>query len=124
MGVVGSYDLRNVIFIMKAEMYFCDIKIYYVNIEAMYPLSSAKNTTFISGAMGYGGINILSNNISYWDSYERGGGLFLFAGGGYLLNRNANVSLKFAGNLYTPVFKVGGTVPVGVMFTTTLLFGR
>jgi len=123
-GFAGSYDMRNVIFNMKAEMYFSDIKIYYVNIEAMYPLSTRKNTGFLSGAMGYGGVNILNNDNNYWDSYHRETGLFLFAGGGYLMNRNSNVALKFSGNLYTPFFKVNTTVPVGILFTTTLLFGR
>lgn len=123
-GITGSYDMRDLIFNMKAEMYFSDIKIYYINIEAMRPLSSAKNAAFISGAMGFGGVNKVIEPTNYFNSSVSEGGLFLFAGGGYLMNRNSNVSLKFAGNFYTPVFKVDGTIPMGVLFTTTLLFGR
>lgn len=124
-GMVGSYDMRDFIFNIKGEMYFSDINVYYFSIEAMKPLSSAKNTAFVSGAMGYGGIDKrIDPTMYYFNSSITEGGLFLFAGGGYLMNRNSNVSLKFSGNIYTPVFEVDGTVPVGILFTTTILFGK
>lgn len=124
-GLTGSYDMRDFIFNIKAEMYFSDINVYYFSIEAMKPLSSAKNSAFISGAMGYGGIDKkIDQDVYYFNSSITEGGLFLFAGGGYLMNRNSNVSLKFSGNVYTPIFKVDGSVPVGILFTTTILFGK
>jgi TolB-like protein len=120
-GIVGSYDLRNVIFNLKAEAFFSDITIYYLNIDAIYPLSTAKSSAFLSAAMGYGGIGIKNDNSTtpYSD-----GGLFIFAGGGYVFNRNSNVSLRLSGSIYTPFFKVDGKMPAGILLTTTLLFGR
>jgi hypothetical protein len=124
LGIVGSYDMRDVIFNMKAEAFFSDVTIYYINIDAIYPLSTGKNSAFLSGAMAYGGINLKKDIGTYYNNNNSGGGLLLFAGGGYLINRNSNVSLRFSGNFYTPFFKVDGTLPMGILFTTTLLFGR
>jgi hypothetical protein len=133
-GVVGSYDMRNLIFNIKGELYFSDADIYYFDIDAIYPFSSLKNSAFLSGGMGYGGVTLTSNQpitssytlvpYSYSDTQTSEGGLLLFAGGGYLLNRNSDVSVRFAGNFFFPLFKVGTTIPVGVLISTTLLFGK
>jgi hypothetical protein len=127
-GAVGSYDMRNMIFNIRAEMFFSDIKLYYFDINALYPFNSGKNSPFVLGGMGYGGCTMKStkdyNIYNYEYNYNSGSGLYLFGGGGYLFNRNAEVSLRFGGNFYFPLFKVDGKIPAGILFTTTLLFGR
>jgi hypothetical protein len=128
-GLMGSYDMRNFIFNIKAEAYFSDVSVYYFNIDALYPLNSKKNTPFINGGMGYGGVSIYHKNENtnmYMNSTTRNadGGLILFAGGGYIINRNSDVSLRFSGNLYAPLFQVNNTMPLGLLFTVSLLFGR
>jgi len=129
-GIQGSYDMRNVIFNIKAEAYFSDSKVYYFDIDAIYPFTSRKSSPFISGGMGYGGVTLVTSGpqptgiyIGNPNSHSEGG-LILFAGCGYLLNRNSDVSLRFAGNVYAPLFKVENVMPVGILFTTTLLFGK
>jgi hypothetical protein len=127
-GIMGSYDIRDFIFDVKAETYFSDVDVYYFNINAIYPLSTKKNSPFISGGLGYGGISITkqnTNNSSYQTTETNSSsGLLLFAGGGYIVNRNSDVSLRFSANLYTPFYNVGNDLPVGVLFSISLLFGR
>jgi TolB-like protein len=128
-GLMWSYDMRDIIFNLRAETYFSDAKVYYFDIDAIYPFNSLKNSPFVLGGMGYGGINLKrkateTSGYNYYTS-DSDGGLILFAGGGYLLNRNSDVALRFSGNFYFPLFDVGKTnMPVGFLFTTTILFGR
>lgn len=126
-GIMGSYDTRNVIFNLKGELYFSDVNIYFFSIDALYPFSQRNNSPFVSGGMGYGGIRIEKESLDYSGSFNNtesysDSGLFLFGGLGYLLNRNSDVSLRFSGNFYVPSFKLQNQFPVGVLFSTSLLF--
>lgn len=128
-GFVGSYDSRSVIFNINANAFFSDVKVYYIDIDAMYPFSSLKNSAYVMGGMGYGGVSIKANKSSaefnsYYYDYDNAGGLLLFTGFGYILNRNSNVSVRFGGNLFFPLFKVNSKYPAGFLISTTILFGQ
>jgi hypothetical protein len=127
-GLIWTYDSRNFIFDFKGEAYFGDVKIYSISIDGLYPLSSRKNTPFVCAGTGYGGITIKNNNnpnLGLIPDYSSGNGLFLSAGGGYILNRNSDVSFQLSAKFLAPLFDVpGNSFPAGIMISTTLLFGR
>lgn len=128
-GVMASYDSRNIILDIKGEMYFSDVDMYFLSLDALYPFSPENSTPYLLGGLGIGGINVVFENErnntypEYWPS-ERGGGLLLFLGGGYIINRQSNVNLRLGGRAFMPMFKVGKQTAPGIMFNVSILFGR
>ena len=131
-GIMGCYDSRNVIFDLKGEFYFSDVNIYYLGLDALYPLTRNKNTPFIGGGLGWGGIKATENTTGYsyyYPPYQEppqysGSGLLFSAGGGYIINRNSNISMRFSGEIMVPAFTVNNSLPVSIMIKITLLIGR
>ena len=114
-GILTSYDNRNIIYGLDASAYFHeDDGEGHIAITMDYPFTSAKNTGYIGGGLGYG-------FISVWDETDpniesSNGGLILMAGGGYILNRTASVRLIFGSRLLIPLFKVNDKVTPGINF--------
>jgi len=127
-GAVFSYDSRNWIVDVTGEMYFGDAGIYDFNVAMTYPFTSKMHGPFASGGLGFGGISYKETKINFYgDPYPdptSTGGLMLFAGGGYLINRNSNVNVRIGAQAFVSGFKAQGIIPVGIMFNITVLFEK
>lgn len=129
-GLLYSFDNRGFIFDVKGKLFFSDVDIYSINFDALYPLTHKSSSFYLSGGLGYGGITITnkeSNNYpsSYYSSPNSGSGLTLTGGMGYLMNRNSDVMVRFGAEIDVPLFTVSNNnLPVAVLITATMLFGR
>ena len=122
-GCMYQYDTRNLLLDLTGELYFSDVNLYFMSIQAWKPFSNTSNTPFAGGGIGYGGVTIQKKvDVNSYTTENGQGGLMLFAGGGYLLNRDATVSLRFNGRLFVPLFKVYSEVPAGVLVSVAILF--
>lgn len=122
-GCMYQYDTRNLLLDLTGELYFSDVNVYFMSIQAWKPFSNASNTPFAGGGIGYGGVSIQKKvDVNSYTTEDGQGGLMLFAGGGYLLNRDATVSLRFNGRVFVPLFKVYSEVPAGVLVSVAILF--
>ena len=144
-GLLASYDNRDVIFDISGNLYFSAIDIYYLKISAKYPFWDKANTPYIDGGLGFAGISNMKKYeysdygfINQEKYTKTGGGLMLFAGGGYILKRNSNVQLQLNGNIFYSAFNVDNVFqqtsnanhpeisdlnnPFGLMFNIIILF--
>jgi hypothetical protein len=124
-GAVWQYDTRNLILDITGEMYFSNVNVFSLSINSWKPITSKPSTFFAGGGLGFGGIVVDTYEPDYtYEGYNSSSrsGIILYAGGGYLINRDATVSLRLSGKAYLPAFKVEGVVPAGVLFNITLLF--
>jgi hypothetical protein len=131
---VFSGDMRTIIFDIKGNLYFSDIKLYNVSIHINYPFSQGKSTPFLGGGLGYGGTTMTSSEekttqnwdgstYTYTDETNRSGaGLSLFAGGGYIFNRTSNINLRLNANFFFSCYKVDGGFPAGILLSMSVLF--
>ena len=128
-GVMASYDSRNLILDIKGEAYFSDVDFYFLSLDALYPLTDRNHTPFVLGGLGIGGMDVYFENepiqgIYYNYDPHHSGGLLLFLGGGYIINRHSEVNLRLGARTFLPVFRVDGQYAPGVLFNATILFGR
>ncbi|HRY99461.1 MAG TPA: hypothetical protein P5550_10440 [Bacteroidales bacterium] len=127
-GVMATYDSRNIILDMKGETYFTgDPKVYFISLDALYPLNDENATPFLLGGLGLGGMNIpwyQDDNHLYWYDNHRNGGLMLFFGGGYLINRHSDVNLRLGARGMIPFFEVDDQLAPGILLNATINFGR
>lgn len=129
-GVKFSYDTRDLLLDLNGELYFQDIRIYNFNIAALYPFSKKKNTPYIGGGLGYGGMTITKEEkapnddypYNYYNKNVNGGGLSFFAKGGYLFNRTSDVNVRIEGGPYITTYEIDDQVPYGFMLNMVLSF--
>ncbi len=128
LGAVFSYDSRNWIVDVTGEMYFGDAGIYDFNVAMTYPFSAKMHGPFASGGLGFGSISYTEKQTDFYgNAYSdkrNNGGLMLFAGGGYLINRTSNVNVRIGGQAFVSGFKAQGVIPVGILFNITVLFEK
>ena len=122
LGAIYQYDVRNLLLDLSGEIYSSNVKLDFISINAWKPFSDMGNTWFAGGGMGYVGITLQSGTETNMLSDNSSSGLLFFAGGGYLLNRNASTSLRFTTRLFVPTFKVGSYFPSGILITAAILF--
>jgi len=115
LGILTTYDNRNVIYGLDISYFSHDQNSeYHLAITADYPFSSSKNTAYIGGGLGFGGMTIYDENDPLTD-YSNGG-LLLMAGGGYIFNRTASVRLILGTRILVPLYKVNDKVMPGINF--------
>jgi hypothetical protein len=120
-----SGDLRTVIIDIKGSMYFGDVQMYDLSLHANFPLSNKRNTPFLSSGLGFGTTYLLKYrniNPNDYSTSLNSTGLTLFAGGGYILNRNSDINVRFNANAFFSMYKIDNTFPFGVLIGMTLLF--
>jgi len=126
-GLLATYDVRDVIFDLEGDFLFGDIKSYGVRISGLYPFKSSKNTPFVGGSIAWSGISATYKNSyydysNYYSNNRSGGGLALYANGGYIFNRNASVNFRVTGSFVLPTYKVGDKYPVGGQLGGAIIF--
>lgn len=155
-GLMASYDVRDIIFDIGGNAYFSSIDMYYLSLKVNYPFAEKRHTPYLGGGLGFGGMNIkkeyeyevkqkdyLTGDTTTYTYTEtgrkRGNGLMLFAGGGYILNRNSNVQLRIGGDVFFSLFDIDKftqwntsqskasindiKAPIGIIINMTILFG-
>jgi hypothetical protein len=114
-GILTTYDNRNVIYGLDANLFLTSNNtLGYLAITADAPFTTAKNTGFAGGGLGFGWLSIQDavNSISG----DVRSGLMLFAGGGYILNRTSSVRLIIGSRIFVPLFKVDNSIIPGINF--------
>jgi hypothetical protein len=120
-----SGDLRTVIIDVKGSFYFGDVQMIDISLHANLPFSNKRNTPFVSGGLGYGATELNKyRNIdpNAFSNTLDASGLTLYAGGGYIVNRNSDINLRFNANAFFSMYKIDNTFPVGVLVGMTILF--
>ena len=120
-GLIASYDIRDIILDIQGDLLFGNVYFYDVRISGLYPFKKSRNTPFIGGSMAWGGNTIDFKNNNYIDSNNKGG-LAMFANGGYIFNRNANVNFRLTGSVIVPFYKVEKQMPLTFMINAAILF--
>jgi hypothetical protein len=115
LGLLTTYDNRNIIYGLEGSIFFHDgNSLGYIDITADYPFSTTKNTGYAGGGLGYGWLSVPDETDLY--SNNTRGGLMLFAGGGFILNRTASVRLIIGSRIFVPLFKVNNEIVPGINF--------
>jgi hypothetical protein len=112
-GLMGSYDARDVIFNMTAEMYTSDINMYQISLDIMKTLNSINNSPYINAGLAYGGISIVRQDIQTYNSDDinfKGQGLSLLFGGGYLFGRCSQVGVRVGVSAFLPLYSIDRVV--------------
>ncbi|MEM9022621.1 MAG: hypothetical protein AAGB22_02680 [Bacteroidota bacterium] len=128
-----SYDARTIIADLRAGLYSGDVDFRHITINVLYPFGPKRHVPFVQAGLGlshhnveYDYSNVDFSNGSYPDfgPYE-GSGLMLSAGGGYLVNRHSNISLRAGVRGYVALYELGKReAPVGILFNLTLSIQR
>ena len=84
------------------------------NMGVIYPLSRKRMTWFIEGGMEYGMVRIDPENSEF--PAENVSGVGIFAGGGYLINRNSTVNLRIQAAVSFPTYRIRNTYHPSVKF--------
>lgn len=126
-GIMKSYDIRDLILDIKAELYFGEeTGAQRIGLNLLKPLSDKDFSLFYGGGMYYGGMYYLSESDQYsyhgyYDSQNSNSGLELEGNFGVIFNRLSSVQLRAT---VTPVFgfykindKAVGSIRFGVTAT-------
>ena len=119
-GVFWSYDVRTILFEVDAQTYFLgNFSVGHLSIDVYKPFFSESNTPFLGGGLGFG--------YTTGETKMQGSGMMLFAGGGYIFGRSADVGLRVRAQYMLGAFKVDNpekSLPHGFMLNMELYFGR
>jgi hypothetical protein len=133
-GIFWLYDVRNVMYEIDLQAYLTGSKtVGDVSLNSYYPFLADDNTPFIGGGLGFGwstsSMELKKDTINYYphtDNYS-GSGLTLFIGGGYIIGRTSNASLRIRVLYMIGAFKMddpNSTMPHGFRFNMELYFGK
>lgn len=143
-GFIGSFDVRNYILQLSAEVYYGNDSIpsgytdhtfqnRYFNIgtSVLYPLSTTNNAPFVclgsaftyrETQIKYDAVVIGISGIPTHDHNVFDSGLTMNAGGGYILKRNSDATLFIYARGYVYIPKVN-SVAYGAMLNVALTIG-
>lgn len=133
LGLLGSFDVRNYIFQVNMEFFAGSYSEFYdMQVSALYPFNDRNNTPFVIAGLGYNYLET-SNDEGLEDHIGKAtstvkptefyNGLMFSGGGGYILKRNANVSLQVYAKGYISSYPIRKTTPYGAMIGVAVLFG-
>ena len=132
-GVSYSYDATSVLFNVNFEFYPTSGILKYddesvrrfrngnFNLGVIFPLSKKRMTWYLQGGMEYGFINVTRDEPAM---DKTNGGVGLFLGAGYLINRNSTVNLRINAGLSLPTYAVDGEVFPGFKFGLITSFSK
>ena len=124
-----TYDTRKLIIDARGDFYFTgDPRVYFLSIDGLYPFSNKRNTPFVLGGLGLGGQSIPNDEYNedeflLFKPRHSNGGMLLFLGGGYLINRTSNVNIRLGGRGMIPLFKVDSQTAPGIILDVTISMG-
>lgn len=121
-GFVVSGDIRDFVYDLKFNLMFSDVNYSEISTHIQYPLSKKALAPFLSAGLGFGTTSVIKYDPSLFQRRERNNGLKLYAGGGYILNRNADVQLKLNANIFVSSYKIQSVSQVGSQLGVILLF--
>ncbi|MCP4458839.1 MAG: hypothetical protein GY816_12570 [Cytophagales bacterium] len=133
-GLAYSYDANTVLFnvnfdfypsssvVINAELLEEKKQSANFNLGILYPLSRKRMTWFLSGGMEYGMVRIDAEGFEL--DPERVSGVGLFAGGGYLINRNSTVNLRIQAAISFPTYKIRDTYHPSLKFGIVTSFTK
>jgi len=133
-GIAYSFDANTVIFTGNFDYYFSPKVIENLEIQAnrmesgslnlgiLYPLSRKRMTWFLNGGMEYSFIQLIDDTEFYTE--DGIGGISVFMGGGYLLNRNSTVNMRIHAGLSFPTYRIGDSYYPSLKFGVTTSIAR
>lgn len=107
----GSYEERN-------------LKNGSFSLGAMLPLSRKRSTPFLDAGLEYGFMTTKRDPQFSEDTGTTEGGIGLYVGGGYLINRNSTVNLRVFGGLSIPFYTLENQNFPGFKFGIITSFAR
>ncbi len=135
-GLAYTYDASVVLFNLNFEFYpnarlldtyqYRTVKLQHgnVNLGIIYPFTRKRSTFYIDGGLEYGLFRMkehFSDNTSI-SATETGIGLY--AGGGYLINRNSTVNLRLFAAVSVPMYSVQENEFPGIKFGIITSFAK
>ncbi len=94
-----------------------------VNLGITYPLSRKRNTFYVNGGMEYGYTRV-RDEIFEAEYIETRAGIGMFAGAGFLINRNSTVNLRIYAAVTAPFYEADGTNLTGIKFGIVTSFAK
>jgi len=118
-GVLKSYDMRNLILDLKAELYFGDYQnnSTRIGMNILIPHSEKDHSLVYGGGLYYGGTQFeLKNDNNFYEYDVRKSGLEIEGNIGYLINRTSSVQLRLMASPFYNFYKVRNNSVAGVRF--------
>lgn len=128
-GIFWLYDVRSVMYEIDLQTYLTGSKtVGDISLHSYYPFLAEDNTPFIGGGLGFGWCtsNQHTNYESVIGSYA-GSGLTLFIGGGYIIGRTSNATLRIHARYMIGAYSMDnpeGSMPHGFRINMELYFGK
>lgn len=128
-GIFWLYDVRTLMYEIDLHTYLTGGKtIGDISLHSYYPFLAEDNTPYFGGGLGFGWCTAKpeQNSETFLDSFS-GSGLTLFIGGGYLIGRSSNASLRIHARYMIGAYSMDdpkGTMPHGFRINMELYFGR
>ena len=123
-----SGDLRTAIIDVKGSLYFSDISMGNICLHVNVPLTQKRNSFLVSGGLGYGYTNLQKKFENSYNNMVNetlsNSGLTAFAGGGYILNRNASITMRFTANGFFSMYTIDNSYPFGVLIGMSVSFNK
>ncbi len=130
-GIVLSYDVRDLILDLKAELYFGEnnTNARRLGINLLKPLSDKDFSMFYGGGFYYGGISYdkdkVNTNTTHWDTYGSpytNSGIELEGNFGVLLNRLSSIQLRAMISPTIALYKIDNKAVGSIRFGVTATF--
>ncbi|MEP5614401.1 MAG: hypothetical protein ABJP45_19270 [Cyclobacteriaceae bacterium] len=94
------------------------------SLGAMLPLSRKRSTAFLDGGLEYGFMTSKRDPKFSEDTDTTSGGIGLYVGAGYLINRNSTVNLRVYGGISVPFYTLENQNFPGFKFGIITSFAR
>lgn len=127
-GFAYSFDANTILFNVNLDYYFSSndldsdiaderMEMGSFNLGLMYPFTRKRMTWYANGGMDYSFVKVFTDD-SLFETSETGG-VGLFAGLGYLINRNSTVNFRIQSNIYFPTYRLGDSYHPSLRISVT-----
>ncbi len=136
LGLVYTYDASTFLFSLNFDYYPSssllrdgafdgrELTNGSFGLGAMFPLSRKRSTVFLDGGLEYGFMTAKRDPKFSEESDSTQGGIGLYLGGGYLINRNSTVNLRIFGGVSVPFYTLENQNFPGFKFGIITSFAR
>ncbi|WP_258105222.1 hypothetical protein [Marinoscillum sp. MHG1-6] len=121
-GVKLSYDVRDMILDINADMFFGDIDIYNLSLAAIFPFQARQRSPFVGGGLGYGSHKVDFEVLSADYEEDKDQGLSTHVYVGYILSRTSTVQMRATLTGTVATYKINQQTPTGLGFGLAILF--
>ena len=135
-GLYYTYDASTFLFNLNFDLYpsssllenerFEGRKLRNGNfsIGASLPFTRKRSTLYLEGGLEYGFMSIHRDPDFYEDTIETNGGVGVYFGGGYLINRNSTVNLRVFSAVSIPMYTIEDRNYPGLKFGMIISFSK